>query len=45
MQDELSEYEDVQRLKYELWAEEPAVSMLKAAPERRIVAEGDSWFD
>jgi hypothetical protein len=45
MQDELSKYEDVQRLKYELWAEEPTAYMLKAAPERRIVAEGDSWFD
>jgi hypothetical protein len=45
MQDELSEYEDVQRLKYDLWAEDPSVEILKAAPERRIVAEGDSWFD
>jgi hypothetical protein len=46
MQDQILEYEDVQRLKYELWTEEPpTVYMHKAAPEQRVVAEGDSWFD
>jgi hypothetical protein len=46
MPDELSELEDIQRVKYELWAAEPpATSMFKAAQKDRIVAEGDSWFD
>lgn len=37
--------EEVQRIKGELWAGDPGARLRGAAPERRLVAEGDSWFD
>jgi lysophospholipase L1-like esterase len=38
-------FEDVQRIKYELWST-PTLSVFESAdPAVRIVAEGDSWFD
>lgn len=38
-------YEEVQREKYELWAEPADAELEKASPTARLVAEGDSWFD
>ena len=38
-------YEQVQRIKYELWSTTADVRFEEASPRQRIVAEGDSWFD
>jgi len=37
-------YDEVQRVKYELWST-PADTQFAEASSQRIVAEGDSWFD
>ena len=37
--------EEVQRKKYELWSEDQDVELEGVVIEKRIVAEGDSWFD
>lgn len=36
---------EIQRAKYELWAESFDVELDAASPNERLVAEGDSWFD
>jgi hypothetical protein len=38
-------YEQVQRIKYELWSTTVDAQFEEASPQQRIVAEGDSWFD
>jgi hypothetical protein len=38
-------YEQVQRVKYELWSTTVDAQFEEASPQQRIVAEGDSWFD
>lgn len=38
-------YEQVQRIKYELWSTTIDAQFEEASPQQRIVAEGDSWFD
>jgi hypothetical protein len=43
-QEELT-YEQVQRVKYELWSTTEDAQFEEASPQRRVVAEGDSWFD
>src|SRR5215210_6588891 len=43
-QEELT-YEQVQRIKYELWSTEADAQFDEAPSQNRIVAEGDSWFD
>jgi hypothetical protein len=38
-------YEQVQRVKYELWSTTVDARFEEASTQQRIVAEGDSWFD
>jgi len=38
-------YDEVQRIKYELWSEDFNVELTAVASEDILVAEGDSWFD
>ncbi len=37
--------EEIQKIKYELWSESFDIELESVAPEKRLVAEGDSWFD
>jgi len=39
------DYQDIQNIKTSLWAETADVELAAVAPARKIVAEGDSWFD
>lgn len=45
MSSQQDQYEHIQKLKYELWSEDPNLRLSKASPDKKIVAEGDSWFD
>jgi hypothetical protein len=38
-------YDDVQQIKYALWSGDQDKRMASSAPKKRLVAEGDSWFD
>src|SRR4030095_16949504 len=37
--------DEIQRIKGQLWAGDADARLRAAAPGRRLVAEGDSWFD
>lgn len=37
--------QDIERLKYELWSQPAGPELFAAPPNKRLVAEGDSWFD
>jgi hypothetical protein len=45
MPDALDAFNEIQRIKYELWSEDYNVELADAAPQSKLVAEGDSWFD
>jgi lysophospholipase L1-like esterase len=38
-------YDDVQQIKYALWSGDQDARLASAPPRKRLVAEGDSWFD
>lgn len=38
-------FDEVQQMKYGIWSTPETALFATAAPARRIVAEGDSWFD
>jgi len=42
--DQLS-LEQIERIKYELWSTPALASFETTSPSKRLVAEGDSWFD
>lgn len=40
-----NDYDEIQKIKYELWSEDSNIELFAATPKQKIVAEGDSWFD